>query len=108
MDPQVPVNETPSLTPMEKEAQMAYQVLTQHGFDYLAGFQLDEAQTEFVLALRQDPEGKRARLGLTKTLLLQCQTKKWFCTEADAHYQAILKTAVLTEKEKSMLQAIRD
>ncbi|MEM1219916.1 MAG: hypothetical protein AAGH79_13440 [Bacteroidota bacterium] len=60
MDPQVPVHETPSLTPMQKEAVTAYTVLTQTGFDYLAGLQLDEAQAEFILALQQDPLGKRA------------------------------------------------
>jgi len=63
----------------------AYRILTSTGNDYLYWNMLDEAQSEFALALKIDKNGKAANLGMTKTLIKKCAQKSEYCQEAKAY-----------------------
>ena len=63
----------------------AYKVLTTTGNDYLYWNMLDEAQSEFALALKIDKNGKAANLGMTKTLMKKCAQRSEYCAEAKAY-----------------------
>lgn len=64
------------------QLQRAYQIVLQEGYSYLQSGRLDQAQGAFVRALRANETGKTARMGLTETLLLQCQQHGKYCAEA--------------------------
>jgi hypothetical protein len=63
--------------------------LTKKGYEFLSYNKLKDAQEEFMKALNVDQYGKSANIGLTKTLLEQCEQNQTFCEDAEKYSKLI-------------------
>jgi len=72
-----------------REKRNALMVLKKSAYNYLHANKLEEAQSEFTLALYIFPNNKEVILGMTKTLELQCQQLKMNCDYATSYLNAV-------------------
>ena len=85
----------------------AYNYRIKKGQRYLDSRNYEEAQRNFVVALRIKPTGKRANLGMTKVLLNECKSRNTNCDLSNQYYQNLITSGKLSQEELSTLDSYR-
>lgn len=96
----ISISPEPENLAFKKELRDAYHVLVTTGNNFLLGGSLDEAQSEFVRAIKIDEYGELARIGLTKVLAKKCELYNEFCEEAVQQKDFLKEMGYLSEEEQ--------
>ena len=88
------------------EQSESYNIFIKQGNAYLERDDIDKAMMIFLDAKKINPQGKRANLGLTKCLLIQCKRTERNCKMADQYYDLMLQSDLLSVEEKVILSSL--
>jgi len=90
-----------------QEQKEVYLIWIRRGNAGLARKDWREAHRCFYRAIKLFPNGKKANLGLTKSLIYQCKQEKKYCEEATAYYNQLIALDVYSEHTIRNLSALK-